>query len=115
MSSNSNTVISTSGNSIISGSSRFTHAFTQCNNPSNLNTPFINVTNNTSNCYELITQDDLKDSLYKAFNEMSQEDCAKILYACLTKMLSDEKREELETLLKMCHSYQTVVKQIIKL
>lgn len=115
MSSNSNTVIHTSGNSTISGSNRFINTFTQCNNPSNLNTPFINVTNSKRSQYELITQNDLKDSLYQAFNEMSQEDCAKILYACLTKMLSDEKREELETLLKMCNSYQTAVKQIIKL
>lgn len=113
MSSNSNTVIHTSGKSTISGSSRFTHTFTQCNNPSNLNT--INVTNSKISPYNLIAQNKLKDSLYQAFDEMSQEDCAKILYACLTKMLSDEKREELETLLKMCNNYQTVVKQIIKL
>ena len=85
MSSNSNTVVH------ISGSKSFTSP------------------------HEIVTQDDLKDSLYRAFNEMSQEDCAKILYACLTKMLSDEKREELETFLKMCNNYQTVVKQIIKL
>lgn len=115
MPNNSNTVISTSGNSTISGSSRFTHTFTHCNNPSNLNTPFINVTNSTHSNYKIVTQNDLKDSLYEAFSEMSKEDCAKILYACLIKMLSDEKREELETLLKMCNSYQTVVKQIIKL
>ena len=115
MSNNSNTVISTSGNSIISGSKNFINTFTHCNNSSNLNTPFINVTNSTHSNYKIVTQDNLKDSLYQAFDEMSQEDCAKILHACLTKMLSDEKREELETLLKMCNSYQTVVKQIIKL
>lgn len=115
MSNNSNIVISTSSNPVTTGSSSFINTFMHCNNLSNLNTPFITVTNNAPKSYEIITQNTMKDSLYKAFNEMSQEDCAKILYTCLTKMLSDEKREELETLLKMCNSYQTVVKQIIKL
>lgn len=115
MSNNSNIVISTSSNPVTTGSSSFINTFTHCNNLSNLNTPFITVANNAPESYEIITQNTMKDSLYKAFNEMSQEDCAKILYACLTKILSDEKREELETLLKMCNSYQTVVKQIIKL
>lgn len=115
MSNNSSIVISTSCNPITTGSSSFINTFTHCNNLSNLNTPFITVANNTSKSYEIVTQNIMKDSLYRAFNEMNQEDCAKILYACLIKMLSDEKREELETLLKMCNSYQTVVKQIIKL
>lgn len=108
-----NKVITVNSNSTANGQQTFMSPITVSNssNPGFYTT--ISNTNTTN--YEIVTQNGMKNSLYKAFNEMSKEDCAKILYACLSKLVSDEKREELETLLKMCNDYQTVIKQIIKI
>ena len=64
---------------------------------------------------EVLTKNNIKQYIFDMFEEMDSKDTAKLLYICLNKLLDKKEQEKLETLLKMCNDYETVVKQIVKI
>ena len=73
----------------------------------------ISSTHSTYN--EILTKNNIKQYIFDMFEEMNSKDTAKLLYICLNKLLDKKEQEKLETLLKMCNDYETVVKQIVKI
>ena len=98
---NNNSVVKLNSNSIVNGQKTYS---------------VMSLVSSVNSTYsKVITEDNFKEQIFRAFKEMDSKDMAKLLYICLNKLLDKKEQEKLETLLKMCNNYETVVKQIVKI